>query len=307
MPASTLPAGVLGARILNETYSESGLLRQMTALKIMYGVGTRFTLIASVSGTNYHSKDLPLDFLQHNHSGVGPTVTANVPKPVPYPYRFDGVDIYAQIRVFSTDGINRHFRMAAYGEASKVSLTSHLAEPDLLFHNSGIGGGIISTYLIHHFAATFTTGFILPQPFDGYSYDNYGGVYPTKITYGNAAIYNLALGYLLYPSHYKNYRQTNINVYIEFLGKSYGSATVSQQDGVDYRAVPNNLAILKAASYLDANPGIQFILRSNMRIEASADLKLLNQSHIHTYPIYILAMQRYFYPAKRKNTDMSKD
>jgi hypothetical protein len=272
----------------------------MTAAKIMYGVSTRFTIIASVTGTNYHSKDLPVDFIQHNHSGTGPSVFASVPALVPYPYRFDGVDLYGQYRILSHDGTNRHFRMAAYAEASKVSITSHLAEPDLLFHNSGLGGGVIGTYLEHHFAATLTTGFIIPQPFNGDSYDNYGGIYPTKINYGNAMIYNLALGYLLYPAHYKNYHQTNVNVYLELLGKSYGSASVSQQDGIDYRAISDNIAILKAGNYIDADPGIQFILRSNMRVEASVDLKLWNESYVHNYPVYVLAVQRYFYPGKQK-------
>ena len=30
--------------------------------------------------------------------------------------------------------------------------------------------------------------------------------------------YSLSAGYLLFPETYKNYRQTNVNLYLEFLG-----------------------------------------------------------------------------------------
>ncbi len=112
-----------------------------------------------------------------------------------------------------------------------MRIASHLAEAELLTHNSGVGGGLITTYLKSHFAATATLSYTVPFEYKGNAYDKYGGVYPTTFVYSNAVNYDLALGYLLFPQHYKSYKQTNINLYLEFLGRSYGAATVTQQDG----------------------------------------------------------------------------
>lgn len=304
MPASTLPNGVLGVRVLNQSYNESNLYRQMTAVRVMYGVTTKLTVICSGTVSDYHSKNLPYDFILHNHTGIGPPAYANTPdKGVAYPYIFDGLDVYAQYRFLSHDGQNTHFRMAAYGEASHVYIPSHLTEPDLMFHNSGIGTGVISTYLKAHFAATFTGGLIMPKEFNGNSYDKFGGIYPVTIKYGNAVVYNLALGYLLYPTHYKTYRQTNINVYLEFIGKNYGAATVTQQDGSELYHISSNIPILKAGNYIDMDPGVQFIIRSNLRIDCSMAIKLINQSYVHNYALYTLAIQRYFYSVHKHHED----
>jgi len=294
-PASTLPKGALGVRLFNESYDEAGLIRKITILKVMYGITPKLSVILSGVATDYHSLYLPVDFILHNHSGKGPVVSANVPAVVPYPYIFAGTDLYAQYRFFASDGQNSHFRMAVYGEASDIRIASHLAEPELLTHNSGVGGGIITTYLKSHFAATLTVGGVLPFEYKGNSYDIYGGAYPVTFIYGNAVDYDLALGYLLFPKEYKNYKQTNINLYLEFLGKSYGAAKVTQQDGVVIYNIPNTIPILSAGNYVEINPGIQFIIRSTTRIDISVGFPLINFSYNHDYPLYYIGIQRYFF------------
>jgi len=305
LPASTIPKGTLGVRLFNESYDEDGLIRKITVLKLMYGVTPKLTLTLSGVGSDYHSLYLPVDFILHNHSGKGPEVSANVPAAVPYPYIFAGSDLYAQYRIYSSDGQNSHFRMAAYGEASYLRIASHLAEPELLTHNSGVGAGLISTYLKSHFAATLTIGGILPFEYSGNSYDQYGGIYPVTFKYGNAATCDLALGYLLFPRHYKNYKQSNINLYLEFLGKTYGAAEVTQQDGVITDKVPNTISILKSGSYMEIYPGVQWIIQSSLRVDVSVGMPLVNYSYLHNYPVYYLGLQRYF-SFKKHSVDKSE-
>jgi hypothetical protein len=299
LPASVPPKGVLGVRLFNESYNESGITRNISALKLMYGVTSKFSLTLSGVAADYHSLDLPVDFIKHDHSGKGPVASAAVPAAVSYPYLFAGTDLYGQYRFLSNDGQNTHFRMAAYGEASYIRIASHLAEPDLMEHNSGVGAGLIATYLRSHFAGTLTVGGILPFEYKGNSYDIYGGQYPVTFRYGNAVKYDLALGYLLFPRKYRNYKETNVNVYVEFLGKTYGAADVTQQDGVVTYHIPNSIGILEGGSYVEVSPGVQCIIRSDVRVEFSLGMPLINSSYLHEYPIYYVAMQKYFFFHKR--------
>ncbi len=297
-PASTIPKGALGVRLFDESYSESGLVRKISVLKMMYGITPKLSIILSGVAADYHSLNLPYDFISHNHSG-GAAASASTPAAVPNPYIFNGVDVYAQYRFFSSDGQNSHFRMAAYAEVSKTRIASHLAEVELLTHNSGFGAGVITTYLKSHFAATATVGYIIPEQYKGDAIDIYGGTWPTTIVYGNAVNYSLAFGYLLLPQHYKSYKQSNLNIYLEFLGKSYNAADITQQDGVVTDHISNNIAILKAGNYIDVNPGLQYIIRSTTRIDISMGFPLINKSYIHEYPLYYIGVQRYFFFNKR--------
>ena len=294
LPASTIPKGAMGVRLFDESYSEQGLIRKITVLKVMYGVTPKLTVTLSGVASDYHSLYLPVDFILHDHSGGGAPPSANLPQATPNPYIFAGGDLYAQYRFLASDGQNSHFRVAAYGEGSYIRIASHLGEPELLTHNSGFGAGIISTYLKSHFAGTVTLGCVIPTEYQGNAFDKYGGVFPTTIKYGNAIDYNLALGYLLFPRHYKSYEQSNINLYLEFLGKSYGAAQVTQKDGVITDHIPNT-AFLKAYNYMDINPGIQWIIKSSLRIDVSVGFPLINSSFLHEYPIYYIGLQRYFF------------
>jgi hypothetical protein len=64
------------------------------------------------------------------------------------------------------------------------------------------------------------------------------------------------------------------------------------QNGV---RLPNSAKGLKAGNYVDIFPSIQFIVKSNLRIETAIGLPIINKSYARAYPIYMLAVQRYFY------------
>ena len=303
-PASNVPKGALGVRFFGEGYSESGLFRSLSGLKMMYGVTPKLSVYASATFSDYHEKTLPFDFITHNHSGVPQKDSTATPQQgVPYPYIFNSIDLYAKYRFVTVDGANTHFRVAAYAEGSYVAVPSHEAEPDLLVHTSGFGAGLIATYLKQHFAVSLTSGFIIPADYKGDTHDNYGGVYPTTIQYGKAVNYSLSFGYLLFPQQYKNYQQTNWNIYCEFTGKSYGAAKATEQYGTFSGALvyslPITTPILKAGSYLEMAPGIQCIISSAYRIDFSVDFPIISRSYDHLYPLYLAGVQRYFYFHKR--------
>ncbi len=305
-PASVLPKGVMGMRVYDLAYKEVDQYRNILAYKLMYGLTSKLSISATAVVSNYHQKDLPFDFITHNHSVSGaPTGNENtVQKGIAYPYIFDGIDLYAQYKFLNLDAENKHFRMSAYGEASYINIQSHLTEPILEDHNTGIGAGIITTYLIKHYAVSFTGGFILPKEFNGNTYDQYRGVYPTILKYGNAVTYDLSLGYLLFPRHYTNYNETNWNIYMEFTGKTYGAANVQQVESPNppynnYITFPNTNPALQAGSYIEINPGIQCIVKSDVRIDFSVGFPLVNQSYLHQYPLYLIGVQKYFYFNKK--------
>jgi len=126
--------------------------------------------------------------------------------------------------------------------------------------------------------------------------DPYGtGPIQTEVQYGRALEYNLSFGYLVYPRKYTSYQQTNWNLYCEFMGVAYGQAKVTQYGFVD---VPVSSPTLKQGNYVDLCPGIQAIFNSNLRIDFSMKFPMINRSYAHYYPVYALAIQRYFFTKK---------
>ncbi len=299
-PASNVPKGVLGVRTFAETYSELGSRKNMYALRLMYGLFPKLSVIMNVLTTNHHNTILPRDLINHVHDGANTSYfTSNQRRGLSYPYSKPSINLFAKYRIITNDGENKHFRMAAYSEYSFAKTAHDEAEPNLMDDTKGFGAGIITTYLKNKFAVSLTSGFILPQAykesvkeeFDINNVSRPGFVLNTKVNYGRALQYNLSFGYLLLPRRYENYNQSNFNLYVEFIGKAYEAATVIQ-NGVD---VPIQAIGLKAGNYIDIHPGIQYIYKSNLRIEGSVGFNLVNRSYARAYPIYMLAFQRYFY------------
>jgi hypothetical protein len=225
---------------------------------------------------------------------------------VDHPYRFNGVDFYAKYRFFTRDGENSHFRAALYGEYSVLKVAHDEAEPTLLDDNSGLGGGLIATYLKNHFAVSFTGGYIHPFVYKGVVPDVLPGLpgVPATVTYDDGYNYSLSLGYLISPETYTNYRQTNWSIYLEFLGKDYGTAQI-QVGNVYYNLPQYSISTagnraLQSGNYLEVYPGVQAIIRSSLRVEFSLGYPVINKSYVHFYPVYNVGIQQYFYFHKKK-------
>jgi hypothetical protein len=172
----------------------------------------------------------------------------------------------------------------------------------------GFEGGFITTYLKKHLAISITAGGILPGKYKGDVPDMILGLPSTHtiLHYGKAFQYSVSAGYLLFPQVYKNYKQPNINVYVELLGKAYGKAKVYFDNlgmpGNYYEVDISNVGVLQGGHYVEAHPGIQLILASNTRLELSVGFPIYSKSYAHYYPYYSFGLQHYLYPkTKHKN------
>ncbi len=297
-PASTIAKNVLSVKAFGMAYKEVDIVRSLSGIRLMYGATSRLSVYATATFSDFHGRSLPFDFIAHHSSGPQNDSTATPRPGVRNPYGVNSAHLYAKYRFLTRDGEHRHLRLAAYAEGSYVAVPSHHTEPDLLMNNTGVGAGIITTYLNGRFAASLTAGAILPKTYEGITYDNYGGEYPTTIKYGRAITYNLSFGYRLLPRSYKSYEQVNLNLYCEFFGRYYGAASVTEQYGTFAGALvyqlPITTPILQSGAYLDVNPGLQCIINSIYRIDASVALPMINRSYGHKYPMYMVGVQRYF-------------
>ncbi len=297
-PASTIPKGVLGIRQFNETYKDVNIYRNMFCLRVMYGLLPKLTVMATAGANNHHGKTFPDNLVSHTHNGNQTTfTTGNIQRGVQYPYQIAGVYLFAKYRFFTSDGQNSHLRMALYGEWSNNKVAHDEAEPNLLDDTKGFGGGLIITALKKRFAVSLTSGVIIPGTYNGFATDPLSSdLIPTKINYGNALKYNVSFGYLVLPKHYSGYKQTNLNLYVEFMGKAYQQAKVTQYGIVD---VPVQTPLLQAGNYIEIHPGLQAIFNSNLRLDLSVGFPMINTSYTRFYPMYMIGIQRYFYFRKK--------
>ena len=297
-PASTVPKGVLGVRLFTENYKEVDRTRSLYAVRFMYGVTPRLTVLTNISTSNHHNTKLPPDLITHSHVGSQTYYyTHAIKRGVKYPFLFNGVHVLAKYRFLSVDKEHEHFRMAAVAEWSSVAVAHDEAEPNLVDDTGGYGGGMIVTWLRNRFASSFTYGFIWPNAYFEMQTDVSGGPdLPTRIYYGNASKFNLSFGYLFYPKHYTSYKDPNWNVYLEFLGKQYNAATVIQNGN----NLPTKTVALVKNTYVEIHPGIQRIVNSNFRMDLTVGFSLFHQSYAHFTPVWMFAVQRYFYRTGKK-------
>lgn len=282
-PASNVGKNVLTVRASSEEFQDQGEIRNFQAYRFQFGLSANWMLTETFSFSNHHGSQLPNGFILHDSLGAPYTQGASRGKS--YPYLFESMKVNLKYRFLCRDSEHKHFRMAAYADFSGGNEAHAEAEPNLTGDNSGMGAGIISTLLLHKFAASLNAGGILPADYK----DVFRGI---QMSYGKAAYVNLSLGYLLYPRVYTSYKQTNINLYAEFQFKTYGGAQILENGrSVSVQDVP----ALEPGSYLEFRPSIQFIIRSNTRVDLSLAEPLVNRSWTHYYPVYMFSIQQNIY------------
>lgn len=280
-PASIVPRHALGVRSMNEAYVSGSNFRGWNGLMFMYGLNSKLMFSAMFTASNHHSRNLPVSSVQTDTNKME-YLPAGRPEQR-YGYLFESVNLGFRYRFVNMDGDHRHFRMALYSNAV-YSLRPHdEAEVTLMGDNKAVGGGLISTVLIKKLAVSFTGGIIKP-----FSYKESG----VELAYKNGFNYSLSFGYLVFPFTYKNYDQTNVNLYAEFIGKSYGGLTVMKNDQA---VILKEEGLYNPGNYLEFRPAIQFIVKSNLRIDCSTSFPLVNRSYIRNYPLYMLNVQYYFF------------
>ncbi len=222
-PASNMATGSIGLRMNTKLFSmehEGGYTFRVDP-EVMVGISKKLMLHLNVYASNMYQPDLKLE----------------------------GAGIYGKYRFLSIDDVQSHFRMAAYGKVSLINNPVLLLvnnkyygsdEIDLDGNNSGLLAGVVATQLVHKLALSSSLAFV----------NRWDNLDASKLPGQSlqAVNYTLSAGYLLLPRVYKDFGQTNFNLYCEFLGSS---------------------SLDKKAYYIDVAPAIQFIFNSISRLDFS--------------------------------------
>ncbi len=245
-PASNMPSNSVSAKIDYRTpvskYNND--YKQRYSPEIMFGLNRKWMLHVSGSFSDFYTPQL----------------------------RWESVKTYAKYRFYSDDDIHRHFRMAAFAEASYSRSPFYYGDINLGGDNSGVQAGIIATQLVNKLAISGTASVIKVFANREIHVNQLGQSL-------NALYYSLSAGYLLFPLHYSDYKQTNLNVYFETIGMK----------GFD-----------KGDYMLDLAPALQLIFNSNFKVNLGARLQVSGNMQRIGENNYFITMERTFLGALHK-------
>jgi len=137
--------------------------------------------------------------------------------------------------------------------------------------NSGVQAGVIATQLVNKLAVSGTASVIKVFANRHEHVDQLGHSL-------NALYYSLSAGYLLFPINYSDYKQTNLNLYLETIGMK----------GFD-----------KGDYMLDLAPALQLIFNSNLKINLGARLQVTGNMLRVGENNYFIGVERTFLGALR--------
>ena len=249
-PASNMPAHSISARIRSEfmgpqAWHTRAMQRVMPDL--MFGVSKKWMVHVGASFGNMHTNN----------------------------FSWESVSTYIKYRFFSNDDIHQHFRMAAFAEAAYSRSPFHQDEVNLGGDKSGVQAGIIATQLWNKFALSGTVGHT--QILDK-SRNSKTVIYVPSRIY-QAMSYSLSGGYLLLPKEYTDYKQTNLNLYLEFLA----------QQSLD-----------RSAYFIDMAPALQLIFNSNTKLNVGYRFELSGTMQRMAKNLWLVSVERTFLNVLRK-------
>ncbi len=225
-PASNMAAKAIGLRLNADFVPLTDRTGFRLGPEAMFGVSRNIMVHVNLYGSSFYQSD----------------------------FKFEGASIYAKYRFLAFDQPQSHFRVAGYGRVSIINNPLPYAEINLQGDNSGVLGGLVATQLLHKLALSVTSDVT-------HAMDNTSTPLSANAN-RNQLGYTFSAGYLLLPVNYTDYKQTNVNIYTEFIGKS-------SLDG--------------KGSYLDIAPSVQFIFSSTTRIDLGYHTQLTgNLSRIAT-------------------------
>lgn len=179
-------------------------------------------------------------------------------------YKWESVRGYAKYRFLSVDQVHKHFRAAGFGRIAYSKNKWVYDEIDLDGDQSGWQLGLVATQLLHKLAISASGSINRILYFD----KDKSFRPPVR----NAFDYSLSAGYLLLPKEYKDYKQTNLNIYCELLG---------QKD-------------LKSNKYYaDIAPALQLIFNSATKVNIGARFELSGNMHrmAEPYRTYMISIE----------------
>lgn len=214
-PASNMPAKSISLKLSSMLgkgpHSERIMQRYMP--EIMLGLNKNWMLHGSITFSDMHES---------------------------YVY-FESAKLYAKYRFYSNDEVHKHFRMAAFGSAIYSRNQLNYNEINMYGDQTAAQVGVIATQLWNKLAISGTVSLI--EVFDKKRSDK---ILPQQYAF-ESMNYSLSAGYLVLPVDYKDYDQTNLNVYVELLGG-------------------RNLDWKYEKYFLDLAPSVQLIFKSTSKL-----------------------------------------
>jgi hypothetical protein len=239
-PASNMPARSVSVKVAARTpiSKYNNFFKQRYTPELMFGINKQLMVHVSSTFADFYT----------------PTV------------KWESWKLYGKWRFFSKDDVHKHFRLAAFAEGALSKSPFLYGDINLDGDNSGIQGGLIATKLVNKLAVSATTSVIRVFAEKGEHTAHSGHSV-------EALNYSVSAGYLLFPRNYTDYKQTNLNVYLELIGMR----------GLDARHY-----------MLDLAPAVQVIITSNLKINAGYRYQLRGNMLRVGEKNWVIAVERTF-------------
>ena len=227
-PASLIPKGTKVVRLTNSNIFLDGS-------NIMGSIGNAFIVTPSLS-YGLSKKIMLSGSIQFANKPYEQDMMPN--------FGLNGFKLYSKQRILTTDKQKYHTRLSSFIKYSYHEDKFMKDNLDLELQDTGFELGLIGTQLINKLAISITTAVTRISNIDEKNLN----------TFKNS----ISAGYLLFPRKYKSYRQTNFNLYVEYLTNTI----LNKEFPVRYDKFSSTFA-----------PGIQFILLSRSRLDFSYKIR----------------------------------
>ena len=239
-PASLIPKGTKVVRLNHHSIFLDGT-------NIMGGIGNAIIMSPSIS-YGLSKKIMVSGSFQFSNKPYEQDMMPN--------FGFSGFKLSSKQRILTTDKQKYHTRLSSFIKYSYHDNKFMKDNLDIEIQDTGFEFGIIGTQLINKLAISVTSAVTRISNIDE-KYTNGSTVKWQSINL-NTIQNSISAGYLLFPRKYKSYKQTNFNLYLEYL-----TSTILTKDYPDrYNKFSSTLA-----------PGIQFIIMSRSRLDFSYKIR----------------------------------
>ena len=239
-PASLIPKGTKVVRLTNSNIFLDGS-------NIMGSIGNAFIVTPSLS-YGISKKIMLSGSIQFANKPYEQDMTPN--------FGLNGFKIYSKQRILSTDKQKYHTRLSSFIKYSYHEDKFMKDNIDIDLQDTGFELGLIGTQLINKLAISITTAITRISNID--EKFTQGSTVKWQKTNLNTFKNSISAGYLLFPRKYNSYKQTNFNLYVEYL-----TNTILNEDfPVRYDKFRSTFA-----------PGIQFIIMSRSRLDFSYKIR----------------------------------
>ncbi len=251
-PASNMPAKSMSVKLAGMFGKgvHGNRLEQRYIPEVMFGLTKKWMVHASVSFSNMYEKF----------------------------YYYESARLYGKYRFLSKDDVHKHFRMAAFAAAAYSRNRLQHNELNLMGDHTGVQMGVIATQLWNKLAVSATIS--ETEVFDKKRWNK---DLPQQYAF-RSINYSLSAGYLVLPVDYKDYRQTNLNVYAELLGG-------------------RNLDWEYEKYYIDLAPSMQLIFNSTSKLNIGYRFQLKSDIYRNMKYCWMISYEHIFLNALEKKKE----